>query len=58
MVTWLLMSISGDNHMVDRGALIPAPGRVLAYSGPQAGQAVPHVHARVLGGRSLTRPPG
>ncbi len=25
--------------------------------GPQAGQTVPHVHADVLGGRSLTWPP-
>jgi HIT domain len=58
MVTRLLTSITGDNHIVDSGALIPAPGRVLTYSGPQAGQAVPHVHAHVLGGRSLTWPPG
>jgi len=26
--------------------------------GPQAGQTVPQVHAHVLGGRSLTWPPG
>ncbi len=27
-------------------------------AGPRAGQAAPHVHAHVLGGRSLTWPPG
>ena len=32
--------------------------RVVFNTGPQAGQAVPHVHAHVLGGRSLTWPPG
>jgi histidine triad (HIT) family protein len=34
--------------------------RVLAFRDidPRAGQTVPHVHAHVLGGRSLTWPPG
>jgi histidine triad (HIT) family protein len=32
--------------------------RVVFNTGPQAGQTVPHVHAHVLGGRSLTWPPG
>ena len=32
--------------------------RVVFNTGPQAGQAIPHVHAHVLGGRSLTWPPG
>jgi histidine triad (HIT) family protein len=32
--------------------------RVVFNTGRQAGQTVPHVHAHVLGGRSLTWPPG
>jgi histidine triad (HIT) family protein len=32
--------------------------RVVFNTGPQAGQTVPHVHVHVLGGRSLTWPPG
>ena len=32
--------------------------RVVFNTGVQAGQTVPHVHGHVLGGRSLTWPPG
>jgi histidine triad (HIT) family protein len=32
--------------------------RVVFNTGADAGQAVPHVHGHVLGGRSLTWPPG
>ncbi len=32
--------------------------RVVFNTGPQAGQTVHHVHAHVLGGRSLSWPPG
>ena len=32
--------------------------RVVFNTGIQAGQTVPHVHGHVLGGRSLTWPPG
>lgn len=32
--------------------------RVVFNTGPGAGQTVPHVHAHVLGGRSLNWPPG
>ena len=32
--------------------------RVVLNTGPDAGQSVQHVHAHVLGGRSLTWPPG
>ena len=32
--------------------------RVVFNTGLRAGQTVPHVHAHVLGGRSLTWPPG
>jgi histidine triad (HIT) family protein len=37
----------------------PEPGyRLVANSGPQAGQTVHHVHLHVLGGRDLGWPPG
>jgi len=37
----------------------PEPGwRLVANSGPQAGQTVHHVHLHVLGGRDLNWPPG
>jgi histidine triad (HIT) family protein len=37
----------------------PQPGyRLVANSGPQAGQTVHHVHLHVLGGRDLQWPPG
>jgi histidine triad (HIT) family protein len=32
--------------------------RVVFNTGEQVGQVVPHVHAHLLGGRSLTWPPG
>lgn len=32
--------------------------RVVANSGPEGGQAVPHVHLHLLGGRPLGWPPG
>jgi len=32
--------------------------RIVFNTGEEAGQAVPHVHAHVLGGRALTWPPG
>ncbi|MCZ2804722.1 HIT domain-containing protein [Modestobacter sp. VKM Ac-2983] len=40
-------------------AEVPEPGyRVVANTGPQAGQSVHHVHLHVLGGRGLGWPPG
>jgi histidine triad (HIT) family protein len=32
--------------------------RIVLNTGPDGGQSVQHVHAHVLGGRSLTWPPG
>jgi histidine triad (HIT) family protein len=45
------------------GAVAAAEGveggyRLVFNTGPAAGQSVPHVHCHVLGGRSLTWPPG
>lgn len=33
-------------------------GRIVINDGPDAGQEIPHLHVHVLGGRSLTWPPG
>jgi len=32
--------------------------RIVTNSGPHAGQTVPHLHFHLLGGRSMTWPPG
>jgi histidine triad (HIT) family protein len=32
--------------------------RVVANTGPEGGQSVPHLHGHVMGGRSLSWPPG
>jgi len=37
---------------------VPGGYRVLTNTGPDAGQVVPHMHFHVIGGRSLTWPPG
>lgn len=43
----------------DAGCDDPARGfRLVANTGPQAGQSVFHVHLHVLGGRALHWPPG
>ena len=37
----------------------PARGfRLVANTGPEGGQSVPHLHGHVLGGRTLAWPPG
>jgi len=38
--------------------LMPGGYRVLTNTGRDAGQVVPHLHFHVIGGRSLTWPPG
>jgi histidine triad (HIT) family protein len=53
----LLHEVITQAHQVAEG--VSDQGyRVVFNTGSQAGQAVPHVHAHVLGGRSLTWPPG
>ena len=55
----LLHEVISQAHQVAVAEGVSAEGyRVVFNTGPQAGQTVPHVHAHVLGGRSLTWPPG
>jgi histidine triad (HIT) family protein len=55
----LLHEVITQAHRVAVAEGVSGDGyRVVFNTGPQAGQTVPHVHAHVLGGRSLTWPPG
>jgi histidine triad (HIT) family protein len=55
----LLHEIMTQAHQVAVAEGISNGGyRVVFNTGPDAGQEVPHVHAHVLGGRSLRWPPG
>jgi histidine triad (HIT) family protein len=55
----LLAEVMTQAHQVAVAEGISATGyRVVMNTGPDAGQAVPHVHAHVLGGRALGWPPG
>jgi histidine triad (HIT) family protein len=55
----LLAEVMTQAHQVAVAEGISTTGyRVVMNSGSDAGQAVPHVHAHVLGGRALGWPPG
>lgn len=55
----LLADVLRDAHEVATGDGIVDTGyRVVFNTGPGAGQTVLHVHAHVLGGRSMNWPPG
>ena len=55
----LLGEVITEAHRVAAAEGVSDTGyRVVFNTGEQAGQTVPHVHANVLGGRSLTWPPG
>jgi histidine triad (HIT) family protein len=60
----LLAEIVSAAHTVAReeglvGADRDEPGyRLVANTGPQAGQSVDHMHVHLLGGRSMRWPPG
>jgi histidine triad (HIT) family protein len=44
--------------IVDKFSLLPDGFRVVINQGPNAGQAVNHLHLHILGGRRLHWPPG
>ena len=55
----LLAELTGQAAKVAEAEGIAGRGyRVVFNTGADAGQAVPHVHAHVLGGRALSWPPG
>ncbi len=55
----LLAEVISQAHQVAAAEQVGETGyRVVVNTGEQAGQTVAHVHAHLLGGRSLTWPPG
>jgi len=55
----LLGEVIGAVQQVAAAETVAETGyRVVFNTGVEAGQTVPHVHAHLLGGRSLTWPPG
>jgi histidine triad (HIT) family protein len=55
----LLHEVMSQAHQVAVAEGISSSGyRVVFNTGPDGGQEVSHAHAHVLGGRSLTWPPG
>ena len=55
----LLGEVIGAVQQVAAADVVAETGyRVVFNTGAEAGQTVPHVHAHLLGGRSLTWPPG
>ena len=55
----LLGQVIGAVQQVAAADAVAETGyRVVFNTGAEAGQTVPHVHAHLLGGRSLTWPPG
>ena len=50
-------AVAEKEGLVDDGGSEPGY-RIVANTGPQAGQTVHHVHLHVLGGRGLHWPPG
>jgi histidine triad (HIT) family protein len=50
--------ITGVHRVAEMEGVSEGGYRLVFNTGAHAGQAVPHVHGHVLGGRSLTWPPG
>ena len=50
--------ITGVHHVAETEGVSEDGYRVVFNTGAHAGQTVPHVHGHLLGGRSLTWPPG
>ena len=45
-------------HVADKLGLTRTGYRLVFNNGPDAGEAVPHLHCHILGGRQMTWPPG
>ncbi|HTS98981.1 MAG TPA: histidine triad nucleotide-binding protein [Streptosporangiaceae bacterium] len=55
----LLEEVAAQAALVAHGEGVAETGyRIVFNTGPEAGQTVRHAHAHVLGGRSLSWPPG
>jgi histidine triad (HIT) family protein len=50
--------ITGVHRVAETEGVSEGGYRVVFNTGAHAGQTVPHVHGHLLGGRSLTWPPG
>jgi histidine triad (HIT) family protein len=50
--------ITGAHHVAETEGVSEDGYRVVFNTGADAGQTVPHVHGHLLGGQSLTWPPG
>jgi histidine triad (HIT) family protein len=46
------------HHVAQQEGIAASGYRLVINNGPHAGQAVPHIHIHVLGGRKLGWPPG
>ena len=56
-VLWLAL-LTADDELVAAAQGLDSGHRIVLNTGADAGQTVFHVHAHVLGGRSMTWPPG
>ena len=45
-------------EVADKLGLSPSGFRLVFNNGPDAGEAVPHLHCHILGGRKMNWPPG
>ena len=45
-------------HVAEKLGLTASGYRLVVNNGPDAGESVPHLHMHILGGRSLSWPPG
>ncbi len=56
--TLLGQALQFANRLAQEHRLMPSGYRIVINCGPQAGQSVWHLHLHLLGGRSMTWPPG
>jgi diadenosine tetraphosphate (Ap4A) HIT family hydrolase len=53
-----LMVVAGEISRDESLGFGPEGARIVVNDGPAAGQEVPHLHIHVIGGRTMTWPPG